>query len=244
MAQGPINRPKDGIAALSGIIETDWAPYTFTMNWIFTQPEVDVHFEKGEPFCHIFPVQRGLLASVEPEIRAIVVASRSWSSNIKRGTRAASNFNAELQQPGSQAQAERWQKIVLSRAFAGRQRSAGRGSHHAAAAAAVYVALTPVTFACTRAEWRDAAGNGRRPKADTMTGSQWRSLASVDFAPLREARMQAYYAAQWLARAARAYIRPAPDDGHTNLGWDDGFDGFTTHPLARRAYGLACGSRI
>src|SRR5687767_7558136 len=26
---GPINRPKDGIAALSGIIETDWSPYTF-----------------------------------------------------------------------------------------------------------------------------------------------------------------------------------------------------------------------
>ena len=44
--------------------------------------------------------------------------------------------------------------------------------------------------------------------------------------------MQAYYAAQWLARAARAYIPPRPDDGHTNLGWDDGFDGFTTHPLA------------
>ena len=26
MAQGPINRPKDGIYALAGIIETDWAP--------------------------------------------------------------------------------------------------------------------------------------------------------------------------------------------------------------------------
>ncbi len=30
---GPLNRPKDGIAALTGIIETDWSPYTFTMNW-------------------------------------------------------------------------------------------------------------------------------------------------------------------------------------------------------------------
>lgn len=65
-----------------------------------------------------------------------------------------------------------------------------------------------------------------------MTGSQWRSLTGVDFAPLREARMEAYYAAQWLARAARGYIRPRPDDGHTNLGWNDAFDGFTTHPLA------------
>ena len=62
--------------------------------------------------------------------------------------------------------------------------------------------------------------------------SQWRPLGRVDFAQLREARMQAYYAAQWLARAARAYIPPRPDDGHTNLGWDNAFDGFTTHPLA------------
>ena len=38
MVQGPINRPKDGIAALSGVIETDWSPYSFTMNWMFTRP--------------------------------------------------------------------------------------------------------------------------------------------------------------------------------------------------------------
>jgi hypothetical protein len=64
-----------------------------------------------------------------------------------------------------------------------------------------------------------------------MSPSYWRPLGRVDFDRLREARTQAHYAAQWLARAARAYIRPQPDDGHTNLGWDDGFDGFTTHPL-------------
>ena len=36
---------------------------------------------------------------------------------------------------------------------------------------------------------------------------------------------------QWLARAARAYVRPQPDDGHTNLGWDRALGGFTTRPL-------------
>jgi hypothetical protein len=64
-----------------------------------------------------------------------------------------------------------------------------------------------------------------------MSRSQWKTLAGVDFARLREARIQAHYGAQWLARAARAYVPPQPDDGHTNLGWDDGFEGFTTHPL-------------
>jgi hypothetical protein len=48
---------------------------------------------------------------------------------------------------------------------------------------------------------------------------------------LKEARLQAHYAAQWLARCARAYIAPRPDDGHTNLGWDDALGGFCTHSL-------------
>jgi hypothetical protein len=110
MAQGPINRPKDGIAALSGIIETDWAPYTFTMNWIFTQPEVDVNFEKGEPFCHIFPVQRGLLAAVEPEIKQLS-SEPELERQYQAWNESRKNFNAALQQPGSSAQAERWQKM-------------------------------------------------------------------------------------------------------------------------------------
>src|SRR6478736_3013671 len=38
MVTGPFNMPKDSIAPLTGIIETDWSPYTFTMNWRFTRP--------------------------------------------------------------------------------------------------------------------------------------------------------------------------------------------------------------
>ena len=36
-ASGPPNSMKDGIAPMAGVIETDWAPYTFTMNWRFTR---------------------------------------------------------------------------------------------------------------------------------------------------------------------------------------------------------------
>jgi Family of unknown function (DUF6065) len=108
MVQGPINRPKDGLAPLTGIIETDWAPYTFTMNWIFTRPGL-IHFEAGEPICHIFPIRRAELESVEPEMRKLSDAPdlkkdyETW-----RASRAA--FNADLQQTGSAAQQERWQK--------------------------------------------------------------------------------------------------------------------------------------
>jgi hypothetical protein len=48
---------------------------------------------------------------------------------------------------------------------------------------------------------------------------------------LRAARLQAHYAAQWLARASRAYVPAQAGDRHTNFGWDDGFGGLATHPL-------------
>jgi len=50
-----------------------------------------------------------------------------------------------------------------------------------------------------------------------MHAWQWQKLKGIDRLILREARLQAHYALQWLARAARAYVAPRPDDGHTNL---------------------------
>jgi len=64
-----------------------------------------------------------------------------------------------------------------------------------------------------------------------MAGTSWRLVRGVDFGRLREARLQAHHALQWLARAARAFVPPEPDDTHTNLDWDDALDGFVTHPL-------------
>lgn len=64
-----------------------------------------------------------------------------------------------------------------------------------------------------------------------MDGTGWRSFCGVDRGRLREARLQAHHALQWLARAARATIPAQPGDAHTNLGWDDRLDGFTTHAL-------------
>lgn len=67
-ATGPINRPKDGIAPLAGVIETHWLPYPFTMNWQMTR-RGSVRFDKDEPLCMVFPVPVGALAQTEPEIR-------------------------------------------------------------------------------------------------------------------------------------------------------------------------------
>jgi len=95
MVQGPINRPKDGIAALSGIIETDWSPYSFTMNWIFTRPGIAVRFEKGEPYCHILPARLGEIESLEPELLLL-----SENAELKHQhdvwTASRARFNTDL----------------------------------------------------------------------------------------------------------------------------------------------------
>jgi hypothetical protein len=64
-----------------------------------------------------------------------------------------------------------------------------------------------------------------------MTDFNWHPVHAVDYTRLSAARAQAHVAAQWLARAAFAYIPPQPDDRHSNLGWDDGFGGLVTHAL-------------
>lgn len=68
MCMGAPNHVKDGIQPLAGLIETDWLPFPFTMNWLFTRPG-KVRFEKGEPFCFITLIQDKVVSEVQPVIR-------------------------------------------------------------------------------------------------------------------------------------------------------------------------------
>jgi len=67
VATGPTNQPKDGIAPLTGVIETDWLPYPFTMNWQMTRPG-RVRFQRDEPICMVYPVASHAVADTEPVI--------------------------------------------------------------------------------------------------------------------------------------------------------------------------------
>jgi hypothetical protein len=69
--RGPVNAPKDGASPLEGVVETDWSPYTFTLNWKLTRPGLEVAFEAGEPLGHVVPVPRGALARFAPRIEPI-----------------------------------------------------------------------------------------------------------------------------------------------------------------------------
>jgi hypothetical protein len=106
---GSPNRQKDGVAPLTGVVETDWSPYTFTMNWRFTRPGHPVRFEAMEPFGFVFPVQRALLerfapafalSSTDPETEARFLA---WSA-------ARDAFQEKIQVERPTAPSASWQK--------------------------------------------------------------------------------------------------------------------------------------
>jgi hypothetical protein len=109
LVTGPLNTQKDGIAPLTGIVETDWSVATFTMNWRFTRPGATIRFEAGEPFAHLMPTVRGLVEQVEPEWALmsedpdLAAAYGAWA-----GARKA--FNAALASPDRPADAPEWQK--------------------------------------------------------------------------------------------------------------------------------------
>jgi hypothetical protein len=66
LVRGPANLPKDGASALEGLVETDWAVATFTVNWKLTRPGLDVEFARGEPVCMLVPQRRGELERFQP----------------------------------------------------------------------------------------------------------------------------------------------------------------------------------
>ena len=64
--RGPANDPKDGIAALEGLVETDWAVATAAMSWKFTRPNTWIEFAQGDPICMIVPQRLSHLEQTSP----------------------------------------------------------------------------------------------------------------------------------------------------------------------------------
>jgi len=69
----------------------------------------------------------------------------------------------------------------------------------------------------------------------------WSGLREPAPGTLVAARETAHYAAQWVAKAARANLRAAPDDSHTALAWDARLQALSS---ARFADGTKIGLRL
>jgi hypothetical protein len=107
---GAPNAAKDGIAPLGGVIETDWSPYSFTMNWRFTRRGEWVRWEKDEPFCFFFPIERGVLDGVAPELRPLADAPELEEA-FTRWSASRDAFQAHVRKTNPKAPADRWQKL-------------------------------------------------------------------------------------------------------------------------------------
>ena len=107
MITGSPNRPKEGVMPLSGVVETDWSPYTFTMNWKFTRRNHWVRFRQGEPICFIYPVVRGALEQMNP-IVVDLEDNPALHQEFKAWSRSRDQFQAEVGR--ATRPSERWQK--------------------------------------------------------------------------------------------------------------------------------------
>lgn len=109
MVGGSPNWAKDGIAPLSGIIETDWSPYTFTMNWRFTRRNHWIRFEAGEPICFFFPIQRGILDQFNPRI-APMADEPGLAEQFSGWSKSRDDFHRKIAINPPVKPADQWQK--------------------------------------------------------------------------------------------------------------------------------------
>ena len=108
---GPPNWPKDGIYAYSGLIETDWLPYPFTMNWQMTRPG-KVRFEKGDPFCFINLCEHRRLEDVQPKVKALK-ANGALNAEYQAWTESRGDFILKLNLGEKAALSQGWQRHYM-----------------------------------------------------------------------------------------------------------------------------------
>lgn len=99
LARGPANFFKDGIVPLDGMVETDWLPYPFTMNWKITRPGQKIKFDREDPICMMMPLRRGDVEAFAPEIRnlhsepALEASYEAWHQRRKEIAKAAQGLS-------------------------------------------------------------------------------------------------------------------------------------------------------
>jgi hypothetical protein len=110
--RGCPNSSKPGLMPLEGLVETDWLPFTFTMNWRFTRPG-KVVFEEGEPFCFVTLTPHGIIDQVSPML-ADLAAEEAAQGAYEEWRVSRQDFNKGLADPESEQTRQGWQKRYLT----------------------------------------------------------------------------------------------------------------------------------
>jgi hypothetical protein len=105
---GPPNAIKDAIQPLFGVVETDWLPFPFTMNWHFTRPGM-ASFKKGEPYGFIMPIPHTAVDDCQPIVKPLTAEPELHKAYAEWGQSRAS-FLEKLLAHDEEAKAQRWQR--------------------------------------------------------------------------------------------------------------------------------------
>ena len=110
-ARGAPNTLKDGIAPLDGLIETDWLPFPFTMNWVFTRPGM-VEFQRGDVFCFVTPTPHHSLEAITPTIVPLA-SDPDLKDEYEGWSKARTQFNADLAKGDPATVEQGWQRTYM-----------------------------------------------------------------------------------------------------------------------------------
>ncbi|MES1202631.1 MAG: DUF6065 family protein [Pseudomonadota bacterium] len=105
---GAPNHIKDGLQPLTGIVETDWLPFPFTMNWHFTRPGM-VSFKKGEPFCFVMPVPHASVEQFEPVLKRLE-AEPALLAEYSAWRDSRTGFLQKLDERDAETMRQKWQR--------------------------------------------------------------------------------------------------------------------------------------
>lgn len=108
MVTGPFNQPRANCYPLTGVVETYWSPYPFTMNYQFERPGT-VYFAKGDPICQIMPIPMNYLGETEPVIMPLEANPKIYQE-FEEWRERRSSFLTDLSQGDPDAIKQGWQK--------------------------------------------------------------------------------------------------------------------------------------
>ena len=121
------NYPINGLQGLEAIVETNWLPFTFTMNFKITEPNKVIKIPKGMPICRIYPFPLNTNEKTKLEIKSIAEypeirknfndysnSRRDWNDMLKSNTKEIKGSEArqKFYKNGTNAQGD-----VISEGF-------------------------------------------------------------------------------------------------------------------------------
>jgi hypothetical protein len=124
LTTGAFNEPRPGISPLTGIIESDWLPYPFTMNWQMLHAGT-VRFEKDEVFCTVMPIPKHYLDQWDVAIHELGDDPILLAEHEQFRT-SRSAFRERLEAKEAGALAEGWERHY----FVGRFPDGSEGADH------------------------------------------------------------------------------------------------------------------